>query len=254
MNRFRWRWAQASASACVLALAALALCQPLGVLRAQEAAVATPAPGRFMDPAVVDLAKALPAPPEADSLAAQADLEAVLQAQAWRTPDQVAWAKQIDADGDFDSAAVLGPWFNAEKLPVCARFLKDVAKDVKRVSARAKDVYHRPRPFRVSPDVKPCVFEPPVFSYSYPSGHSTRAFARALVLAEVFPERRAELLAFAHKAAWGRILGGVHFPSDDVGGRLLAEATVTAMLKSPAFQKAVAECRQEIEAVRAASH
>lgn len=204
------------------------------------------ASGHFLDPAVIDVAKVLPAPPEPGSLAAQADLEAVRMAQAWRGPEQVAWAKKAEAEDPFDFAEVLGPWFKAKDLPLCARFLEDVTRDVKAVSDRAKGLYQRKRPFQVDEGVKPCVMRP--FSASYPSSHSTRAFARALVLGEVFPEQRTALLERAHRAAWGRILGGVHFPSDDVGGRLLAEAVVTEMKKSPAFCDTAAACRKEAEA------
>jgi len=217
------------------------------VIGAQD--VKTPvqgASGHFLDSAVIDVAKVLPAPPEPGSLAGQADLEAVRMAQAWRGPEQVAWAKEAEAEEPFAFAEVLGPWFKAKDLPLCARFLEDVTRDVKAVSDRAKGLYQRKRPYQVDEGVKPCVMRP--FSASYPSGHSTRAFARALTLGEIFPEQRNALLDRAHRAAWGRILGGVHFPSDDVGGRLLAEAVVAEMKKNPAFREAVTACRKEAEA------
>jgi acid phosphatase (class A) len=191
------------------------------------------------------MAKVLPAPLEVGSLAGQADLEAVRMAQAWRTPEQVVWAKRVEAEDPFDFAQALGPWFTAGELPLCARFLEDVTRDVKAVNDHAKGLYQRKRPFQIDSEVQPCVLRP--FSSSYPSGHSTRAFARALALAEVFPEHRSALLELAHRDAWGRILGGVHFPSDDVGGRLLAEAVVAEMKKSPAFRDAAQACRKEAE-------
>ena len=36
--------------------------------------------------------------------------------------------------------------------------------------------------------------------------------ANAAVLSEVFPEKRAQLFERARYFAWGRIIGGVHFP------------------------------------------
>ena len=50
----------------------------------------------FLRTDTLDFAKILPAPPEPGSLAAGADLNAVLQVQAWRTPEEVAWAKRIE--------------------------------------------------------------------------------------------------------------------------------------------------------------
>jgi acid phosphatase (class A) len=81
--------------------------------------------------------------------------------------------------------------------------------------------------------------------------------ARALLLAEIFPERRDELLAWAHRAAWSRIIGGVHFPTDDVGGQLLAETFVAEVLKNPAARAALERARAEAQpflAAAAAAH
>lgn len=93
--------------------------------------------------------------------------------------------------------------------------------------------------------IRPCV--PLPGSGSYPSGHSLYIFVEAGVLAEVFPEHREALMTLAHRAAWGRIQGGVHFPTDVVGGRLLAEILVKEMKESEAFQRAVEACRKEAE-------
>jgi membrane-associated phospholipid phosphatase len=37
----------------------------------------------------------------------------------------------------------------------------------------------------------------------------------------------------------------VHFPSDDVGGRMVAQAIVAELRKSPAYRTAVEQCRAE---------
>ena len=99
------------------------------------------------------------------------------------------------------------------------------------------------RPSQIEPRVQPLI--PLPASASYPSGHVTRAYAWAAVLAEIFPEQRAELFARAGRAGWARVLIGVHFPSDVVGGRLMAEAIVAELKKSAAFQAAVEKCRAE---------
>ena len=62
------------------------------------------------------------------------------------------------------------------------------------------------------------------------------------------PEKRAELFAFAHRAAWGRIYGGVHFPSDLVGAWTLAEPFVLELKKSADFRARVEKCRVEVAA------
>lgn len=199
--------------------------------------------GHFVKPGEFDVAKVLPAPPAPGSLAAEADLEAVLQAQAWRTPEQEAWAKFIDQDNPFKHASVLGTWFTKENLPVTAAFINDVTEDVNAVGALTKALHARPRPSQVDARVKPVIAVPT--TASYPSGHCTRAYAWAAVLAEIFPDKRAELMARAERAAWGRVLAGVHFPSDTIGGRLMAEAVVAKLKQREAFRAAVEKCRAE---------
>jgi len=233
----------------VLLLAAAMLCTaPLG--RAQENmmnAAAVAKGGHFVKPEQFDITKILPQPPAAGSLAAQTDLDVVLQAQAWRTPEQVEWAKLIDKDNPFNHATVLGAWFTKENLPETAKFLADVTEDANAVGALTKALYARARPSQIDKRVQPVT--PMPASASYPSGHVTRAFTWALVLAEIFPDKRDELIARAHRAAWGRVLAGVHFPSDTIGGQLLGEAIVRELKKSEAFRVAVARCRAEAAAL-----
>src|SRR6185295_2755416 len=54
-------------------------------------ATAHPLP-RFVKLDTFNVMAVVPSPPPSGSFAAQVDLETVLQAQAWRTPEQVAWA------------------------------------------------------------------------------------------------------------------------------------------------------------------
>ena len=218
-----------------------------------QAAVVAPAPQEwkvqapvYFSPEAVDIAGVLPTPPAPGSLAAEADLEAVLMAQTFRGPEQEAWAQFSEADGVFKHAPEIGPWFTAQNLPLCEAFFRRVLGDAHAVSERAKRLHVRPRPPRVDPRVHPCVRLPG--STSYPSAHSMQAFLMAAILGELLPEQRELLLARAHRAAWSRIIGGVHFPTDDVGGRLLARAILAELQRSPAYRADLEGCRVELEA------
>ena len=200
----------------------------------------------YLAPGALDLAAILPAPPAPGSLAAQADLETVLQAQAWRTPEQVAWAKVTEKADVFDNASVLGGRFAKNNLPATAVFFENLGDDVYAVGEAAKNLYLRARPFQADARVQPCTELPT--SNSYPSRHVLFVYVWAGVLAEIFPEQRVELFDRAHRAAWGRVLAGVHFPTDLEGGRRLAEATVTELKKIPAFRAAIEKCRAEVAA------
>lgn len=233
-----------------LAGPAASAAEPLNVMSPPKAAAAMPAP-RYLTPGSLDFATVLPAPPEPGTVAALADLEAVLQVQAWRTPEQLAWAQLIDRDTVFNLAAELGPWFRAEALPRTAAWLAAVGDDIRWLDGAAKAPFRRARPHAVDPRVQPALTLPK--SFSYPSGSACQAFVWAELLGELLPERRAALMERAHRAAWSRVIGGVHFPSDVVAGRLLARAYVDGVRTSPAFRAAQAEAMAELRAaIRAA--
>ena len=57
---------------------------------------------------------------------------------------------------------------------------------------------------------------------SYPSGHTTQAFYFAHLLSDLFPDLSEGLYQLANMVAESRIDRGVHFPSDNDAGKLLA--------------------------------
>lgn len=211
----------------------------------KAAAAAAPETWHFLHAGELDAKKILPPPPAPGSLAAQADLETVLHVQAARTPEQVAWAKFIEHDDLFKNSRVLGDWFTAENLPFLAAFFHQVDDDGDLIFGDVKTLYPRPRPPFADSRVHPCVELKT--TGSYPSGHSSQAWMWAGLLAEIFPEKRTEILDRARDVAWGRVIGGVHYPTDTIGGKLLGDAIVAELLKLPAVQEAIRQCRAEAE-------
>lgn len=231
------------------ALASCAVAQPPPAPPTMGTTAPLPAP-HFIDPKAFDFVKLLPPPPARVSLAGQADLEVVLHVQTWRTPEEVAWAKVADTDQVFNLAEVLGPWFTREKLPLTDAFFKDFNDDLRVMDRASKAPFQRPRPHVVDARVQPCVRLPT--STSYPSGTALQACAWTELFAEIFPEKRAQLEARAQRIAWGRVLGGVHFPTDLTAGRQLATPFMAELRKSAAFQAAWARCREEMTKARGA--
>ena len=211
-----------------------------------ENVMASTEPGEthFVAVAEFDFRGVLPGPPAVGSLAAESDLVAVRQAQAWRTPEQVAWAKLVEKDSVFNYASLMGAWFTAERLPRLAAFFARVGEDMKAMDRAAKLPFARARPTTVDPSLQPCVTLPT--STSYPSGSAMQAWVWGELLADMFPFRREEILERAERAAWGRVIGGVHFPSDLVGGKRLAMVYLAEAWKNSGFQVGVEASRAEL--------
>jgi acid phosphatase (class A) len=231
----------------LLACALLAAAAPAGYAQ-MDAPRAAARPVHFMRTDNLDFAGILPAPPEPGSLAAEADLNAVLQVQAWRTPEEVAWARRVERIHSLaEFSDVVGAWFTDQDLPATVALLKAADADTEGAVDASKRYFNRPRPFVGDPRVTPCV--EPLRGPSYPSGHSTRFYLEAGVLSEILPEKRDALFERAQKLAWGRVQGGVHYPTDLAGGRLLAAAIVAKLDGNPAFEAALGKARAEVEAL-----
>jgi acid phosphatase (class A) len=192
----------------------------------------------------------LPEPPAADSLVARAELDTILEVQSARTPEQVTWAGLVDrADlfAGFGAGGLLGAQFTKANFPLLVELDAAAYADLRPMVDAAKKRFARLRPFVADPRIKPCV--PLSAGNSYPSGHAYGAYLYAALLAELFPEKRDAIFDRARYFAWGRVIGGVHYPSDLEAGRRLAEFGFAELMKSAAFRAALEKCRAEAAAV-----
>lgn len=204
----------------------------LAVVGVLEAKHVKEAPAYF-DPATVDFKTLLPAPP--DGPATQKEIESMLQMQAVRTPEEVARIQRAADHLDvylFDT--VLGPKFNAKDMPQVDAFFTRVSDNDRPVVDQAKDYWKRPRPYVQDKRIQPACKLPG--NASYPSGHSAFATVDALILAELVPRLKEQILARGRQIGDDRVIGGVHFPSDITAGRTLGEALFAKLMASPAFR------------------
>jgi len=229
----------------------------------------------YLAPGAFDSIRLLPPPPALDSSAQRQDEESVVSAQKAASAERV---KQAEDDAKVDIgrfAAVLSPNFSFASTPGVVAFFRKVGTDTRPPVTAAKDCWERKRPFladsRVHPPGmmqqevanpsgmpianaaphgagSPCLAAEtnPAYSYSYPSGHSTFGAMTAILLANMVPEKRAELFARGWDYGQSRVVGGVHFPSDVESGRIEATAMVALMMQSSEFQSDFASATMEL--------
>jgi len=163
---------------------------------------------RYFDPQLVVLERVLPPPPAAGSPAERAELDAMLKIQAERTPAQAERASWTRKSASSNSPRGRhGAAFSADKLRRLRRCSTTSWRRKTAVVRPAKRSFGRPRPYATDTRLAPVIDR--LDSKSYPSGHSTW-LSRGLVLADMLPERRKEILARAAEFAGNRVVPEWH--------------------------------------------
>ncbi|WP_297670296.1 phosphatase PAP2 family protein [uncultured Desulfovibrio sp.] len=80
---------------------------------------------------------------------------------------------------------------------------------------------------------------------SYPSGHSTKGWATALVLAEINPQRREQIMRRGYEFGQSRVICGYHWQSDVDAGRLVGAAAVAFLHADAGFQAQLHKAKEE---------
>jgi acid phosphatase (class A) len=221
-----------SLRALTLTLVLAGLLVPSG-LRAAGAAAAVQAP---------PYAELIGAWPRPGSEAYQSDRAILLWLQAARTREEVARA-QAEASprlGLFSAAA--GADLESPQYRRTKALCDAMAADLRRVTGPLKDYYARPRPYLAMADITPAVTRP--YGASYPSEHSCWGVSQSLLLSELQPGRRQQLLERGLQIGFDRVLGGVHHPTDVQAGQKLGTILGEAWLADPGH-------REQLESVRA---
>ena len=110
-------------------------------------------------------------------------------------------------------------------------------------SHQLKIFFNRPRPAITLDWVN--VIGPYLYDRSFPSGHTTIAFAMGIFFSMKFPRFKAFFISLAVLVAISRMYLGVHYPSDVIAGALtgstVAFLSVTAVDRLAMFRKKPAD-------------
>ncbi|WP_164514720.1 phosphatase PAP2 family protein [Bifidobacterium goeldii] len=177
----------------------------------------------------------------------------------------------------------LGKYYKADmeagKLPKTEAFLQAMNKSVS--TGDAKNTYAHPRPYvdranykgeqidlkglKSTLDVKKVPGyenfdwgdgETPDNEYdglaesgSFPSGHTTFAFSQGVGLSAILPELGAQIMTRVSEAGNNRIVLGVHYPLDIMGGHIAGAYGVATALSDPATAQQAKDARAELQSV-----
>jgi acid phosphatase (class A) len=202
----------------------------------------------FLKPHQVELTRLVPPPPVPGSEAEKRDMAGVLEVQKTRTPEQSKRALQDNRLSIYVYDDVLGPNFKAANLPVLDAFFKTLHADARTLLSQTKDVMARKRPHLNNPEVKP--LDPNTrLQWGYPSGGVMNSTLTAIVLGEMMPEKRSELFERNLEYGNNRVVVGVHYPRDVIGGQMAGVAAAQAFFDTPAFVKEFGPARDELRRV-----
>jgi acid phosphatase (class A) len=216
----------------------------LFVLGASQPLLAADDAKPFATATEIDLTRILAPPPANDSAETKKELAEVLTFQVTRTPEMEARAKADAEENVWRFADVMGSKFNKEALPKFAAFFDRVVATEGAVVDPAKDFWKRPRPHQLSDLVKPAVKLSN--SGSWPSGHATVGTLMGIVLSDMVPEKRAQIMARAAEYAHNRVVGGIHYASDVEMGKVSGSVIAAIIMQHDDFKAEFAEAKEEL--------
>jgi acid phosphatase (class A) len=185
----------------------------------------------------------LATPPATDSETTKAELAELHRIEAERTETEAAAAKLDDENETiFLFKNVMGEKFTAENLPA---FATRVRNDEGLNSDAAKSDFHRDRPYNLDKTLHP-VCKTKTKDDAYPSGHASSGYLLGLTLIDLVPEKRDAILARAEDYAHGRLVCGVHYPSDLPASKLVAYTVHAIMEANPQYRKEMEAARAEL--------
>jgi acid phosphatase (class A) len=164
----------------------------------------------------------------------------------WRMAAADANLKFPDAPNAF--ACELGIAITQDATPHLFTLLQRTVIDAGQSTYPAKQKYNRSRPFMITGDDTCVPEDEPLLrsNAAYPSGHASLGYVWGAVLAEVSPDRAAELRARGYQFSESRVVCRVHWQSDVDAGRKVGEAVIARLHEDAQFMADLAAARAEV--------
>ena len=166
-------------------------------------------------------------------------------------PDATVW---LPAPPDTLSFSVpFGMEISKEKTPAIFHVLYRGMFTARLAARKPKLAYQRLRPYVrfQEPTLIPEEEESLRNNGSYPSGHSIRGWAFALLLCEINPDAQDAILKLGYEWGQSRVIVGYHWQSDVDASRLLGSAVYARLHTNPLFLADMAAARKEFARLKA---
>ena len=226
-------------------LTALLLAMALG---AQEKAIVPYIPEDQMP----DVVSILPAPPADPSPEFDRDVMRYMWGKMQRRDSLRLEMAVRDAVWSLDTTIViLGEHFGLKiskaDTPAIYEVLTRGVTTIENIRFRPKAHYFRIRPFAYfkEPSIFPQDDEWLATEGSYPSGHTIRAWACALLMSQIAPSSAEAVFARAWKSGESRVISGCHWQSDVDASRPVAGIGYARLQTSAQFQRDMARAQEE---------
>ncbi len=164
------------------------------------------------------------------------------------------WTLAQKDDGNSPAALLrafscsVGAQLTPQNVPKLNSLINRTSVDSWLINDSVKSQFQRKRPF-VGQEAALCIVPSKNFaqSYDYPSGHATVGWLTGLILADIAPDRAAEILLRARAYGDSRIVCGVHNASSVEAGRLLGAAIFVELDAQAAFRTDLAAAKVELD-------
>lgn len=202
--------------------------------------------------ALPDAVKCVPAPPDADSPDFGYDQVRYEWGKQQRKDSARLAMAMRDAVWSLDTTLAImsepfGLKVSAKDTPRIYKVLTRGISTIENIRYRPKAHYFRIRPFAFygEPSIFPEDDEWLATEGSYPSGHTIRAWACAMLMAEINPDAAEAVFSRAWASGESRVIAGCHWQSDVDASRPVASISYARLQTSREFRQDMAHAQRE---------